>query len=121
LPERPKHQKTKSEGAVAKRGEKAVAKSGDDGEVTVVGNAPVWLLNACTALDYLTSEHTQAMSVLSAILITVGSIPAIPAISAGAGGALLASGTAHALGALAVGLGQALGATAMRGAKGEDK
>lgn len=48
------------------------------------------------------------MSVLSAILITVGSIPAIPAISAGAGGAVLASGAAHAVGAIAVGLGQAL-------------
>lgn len=45
---------------------------------------------------------------LSAILITVGSIPAIPAISAGAGGAVLASGAAHAVGAIAVGLGQAL-------------
>jgi hypothetical protein len=45
------------------------------------------------------------MSTLSAILITAGSIPAIPAISAGAGGAVLASGAAHAVGAIAVGLG----------------
>lgn len=70
--------------------------------------APLWLLNACSALDFITSEHPKAMSVLSAILITVGSIPAIPAISAGAGGAVLASGAAHAVGAIAVGLGQAL-------------
>ena len=45
------------------------------------------------------------MSTLSAILITAGSIPAIPAISAGAGGALLASGAAQAVGAIAVGVG----------------
>jgi flagellar biosynthesis component FlhA len=68
----------------------------------------VWLLNACNALDFITSEHPKAMSVLSAILITVGSIPAIPAISAGAGGAVLASGAAHAIGVIAVGVGQAL-------------
>jgi hypothetical protein len=48
------------------------------------------------------------MSVISAILITAGSIPALPAISAGAGGTVLASGAAHAIGAIAVGLGQAL-------------
>jgi hypothetical protein len=48
------------------------------------------------------------MSVISAILITAGSIPALPAISAGAGGAVLASGAAHAIGAIAIGLGQAL-------------
>jgi NADPH:quinone reductase-like Zn-dependent oxidoreductase len=76
-----------------------------------VTNAPVWLLNAVGALDFLTNEHPKAMSVLSAVLITVGSIPAIPAISAGAGGAILASGAAHAIGAIAVGLGQALGST----------
>ncbi|KXN90415.1 hypothetical protein AN958_04284 [Leucoagaricus sp. SymC.cos] len=79
-----------------------------DGEVMSTTQAPVWLLNACNALDFITSEHPKAMSVLSAILITVGSIPAIPAISAGAGGAVLASGAAHAIGAIAVGVGQAL-------------
>ena len=42
------------------------------------------------------------MTAISAVLITVGSLPAIPAISAGAGGAFLASSTAHALGSLAV-------------------
>ncbi|KAJ3482881.1 hypothetical protein NLI96_g6678 [Meripilus lineatus] len=72
---------------------------------TTVGQAPIWLLNACTALDFLTTEHPKVMSALSAVLITVGSIPAIPAISAGAGGAFLASGTAHALGSIAVGIG----------------
>jgi hypothetical protein len=45
------------------------------------------------------------MSTLSAILIVVGTIPALPAISAGAGGAVLASSTAHAVGAMAVGIG----------------
>jgi hypothetical protein len=76
--------------------------------VTTITQAPLWLLNACTALEYITSEHPKAMSVISAILITAGSIPALPAISAGAGGAVLASGAAHAIGAIAIGLGQAL-------------
>lgn len=80
----------------------------ESGSVTTVTQAPVWLLNACSALEYITSEHPKAMSVISAILITAGSIPALPAISAGAGGAVLASGAAHAIGAIAVGLGQAL-------------
>jgi len=79
--------------------------------VTTITQAPVWLLNACNALEYITSEHPKAMSIISAILITAGSIPALPAISAGAGGAVLASGAAHAIGAIAVGLGQALGST----------
>lgn len=72
---------------------------------------PIWLLNACAALDYITSEHPKAMSIISAILITAGSIPAIPAIAAGAGGAVLASGAVQAVGAIAVGLGQALNNT----------
>ena len=63
-------------------------------------------MNACTALDYLTSEHPKVMSAMSAILITIGAIPAIPAIGAGAGGAVLASGAAQAVGAVAVGVGQ---------------
>jgi hypothetical protein len=45
------------------------------------------------------------MNTLSAILIVAGSIPALPAISAGAGGAVLASGAAHAVGAIAVSIG----------------
>lgn len=49
--------------------------------------------------------YISVMSTLSAILITAGTLPAIPAISAGAGGAVLASGAAHAVGAIAVGVG----------------
>lgn len=45
------------------------------------------------------------MSTLAAVLITVGSIPALPFIAGGAGGAILASGAVHAAGAVAVGLG----------------
>lgn len=82
-----------------------------DSAVTTITRAPVWLLNACNALEFITSEHPKAMSIISAILITAGSIPALPAISAGAGGAVLASGAAHAIGAIAVGLGQALSST----------
>ena len=55
------------------------------------------------------------MSIVSAILITAGSIPAIPAIAAGAGGAVLASSTVHALGAIAIAAGQALGAGVVHG------
>ncbi|KAF8056028.1 hypothetical protein FPV67DRAFT_1457408 [Lyophyllum atratum] len=79
--------------------------------VTTITQAPVWLLNACNALEFITSEHPKTMSIISAILITAGSIPALPVISAGAGGAVLASGAAHAIGAIAVGLGQALGSS----------
>jgi len=122
MPERPGHQKSKSTSAVVTTTSQSnISKptppprsqttDGNEVAVTTMANAPVWLLNACTALDYITSEHPKAMSVLSAILITAGSLPAIPAISAGAGGAVLASGAAHAIGAIAVGLGQALGAT----------
>jgi len=76
--------------------------------VTTVTQAPTWLLNACQALDFLTTENPKVMTAISAVLITVGSIPAIPAISAGAGGAFLASGTASALGSIAMGLGSLL-------------
>lgn len=76
--------------------------------------APAWLVNAASALDFLTVEHPKVMSTMSAILITVGTIPAIPAISAGAGGVLLASGAAQAVGAAAVGLGQCLKAMSDR-------
>jgi flagellar biosynthesis component FlhA len=65
-------------------------------------------VNACQALDFLTSEHPKVMSAMSAILITVGAIPSLPAVSAGAGGALLASHAIQAAGAIAVGVGQAL-------------
>jgi len=76
-----------------------------DGSVTTIAHAPLWLLNATEAMEILVSEHPKVMSTLSAILITVGSIPAIPAIASGAGGALLASGAAHTVGAIAVGVG----------------
>ncbi|CAK5264647.1 unnamed protein product [Mycena citricolor] len=69
------------------------------------GKAPAWLLNATTALDFLSGEHPKVMSTISAILIVAGTIPSLPVITAGAGGAILASSTAHAVGAIAVGLG----------------
>lgn len=73
--------------------------------VTTITHAPVWLLNSCNAMEFLSTEHPKVMSTLSAILITAGTIPSIPAISAGAGGALLASGAAQAVGAIALGVG----------------
>ncbi|KAI0705972.1 hypothetical protein C8T65DRAFT_708875 [Cerioporus squamosus] len=76
--------------------------------VTTVSQVPTWLINACQSLEFLTNEHPKVMTALSAVLITVGSLPALPAISAGAGGAFLASSTAHAIGSLAVGLGTIL-------------
>lgn len=88
------------------------APSGPPNEtVTTIAQAPLWLLNACQSLDFLATEHPKVMTAISAVLITVGSIPALPVISAGAGGAFLASGTAHALGSIAVGLGTLLKAT----------
>ncbi|KAJ7071394.1 hypothetical protein C8F01DRAFT_1110377 [Mycena amicta] len=67
--------------------------------------APAWLLNATRALDFLQNEHPKVMTTISAILIVAGSIPSLPAVAAGAGGAVLASSTAHAVGAIAVGIG----------------
>jgi hypothetical protein len=72
---------------------------------TTVAQAPVWLLNACNALDFLTTEHPKVMTTLSAVLITVGSLPALPGVTAGAGGAILASHAVQAAGAIAVGVG----------------
>ena len=72
------------------------------------GTAPTWLINACQALEFLQEEHPKAMSTLGAILITVGTIPAIPALHIGAGGAFLASGAVQAAGAIAVGVGKLL-------------
>jgi hypothetical protein len=88
--------------------ERYLFRYGADVECTVItttATAPAWLVNACTALDFLQGEHPKVMSTLGAILITAGSIPAIPAISAGAGGAFLASGAVQAAGAIAVGVG----------------
>ena len=70
-----------------------------------VAHAPTWLLNASKALSFLATEHPKAMTTISAVLITIGSIPALPAIATGAGGAFLASGTAQAIGSIAVGVG----------------
>jgi hypothetical protein len=61
------------------------------------------------------------MSIISAILITAGSIPAIPVIAAGAGGAVLASGAVQAAGAIASGLGQALNTTVKKTQKYHDE
>ncbi|KAF9789581.1 hypothetical protein BJ322DRAFT_1043107 [Thelephora terrestris] len=78
------------------------------GTVTTVTNVPTWLLNATSALDFMTTEHPKVMTTLSAILITVGTLPAIPALAGGAGGAFLASHAVQAAGAIAVGLGNLL-------------
>ncbi|KAI6118447.1 hypothetical protein F5141DRAFT_619852 [Pisolithus sp. B1] len=82
---------------------------GNNGEannaVTTVSNVPTWLLNACQALNFLTAEHPKAMTTLSTVLITAGTLPAIPAIS---GGTVLATGVAQAVGAIAVGVGNLL-------------
>ena len=137
VPQRPGHQKARSDTAIVMSTKRSGSRTpsparshGDSGEgkpfplfggsrivvetspsvVTTKAEAPAWLLNAATALEYITSEHPKAMSIISAILITAGSIPAIPAIASGAGGVVLASGAAHAIGAIAVGVGQALGA-----------
>ncbi|KAG9310884.1 hypothetical protein JVU11DRAFT_8740 [Chiua virens] len=77
----------------------------DNQALTTVSNVPTWLLNACQALNFLTAEHPRAMTTLSAVLITAGTLPAIPAIS---GGTVLASGVAQAVGAIAVGVGNLL-------------
>ena len=76
---------------------------------TTVAQAPIWLLNACNALDFLTTEHPKVMTTLSAVLITVGSLPTLPGVASvagGAGGAILASHAVQAAGAIAVGVGQ---------------
>ncbi|KAJ6519333.1 hypothetical protein C8R45DRAFT_809017 [Mycena sanguinolenta] len=106
--QRPVPRKAKSEGTVVLSREvikplPALPNSGDGIGTTV--RAPAWLLNAATALEFLQSEHPRVMTSLSAILIVAGTIPSLPAVSAGAAGAVLASSTAHAVGAIAVGLG----------------
>jgi hypothetical protein len=87
--------------------------------VTTVQQVPVWLLNACNALEFLTVEHPQVMTTLSAVLITVGTLPALPGIAGGAGGALLASHAVQAAGAIAVGLGNWLKVTRENAAQRE--
>ncbi|KAF7340088.1 hypothetical protein MVEN_01926900 [Mycena venus] len=104
--QRPVPRKSKSEGTVLLTSEvsKPLPAVPNSGDVTTV-RAPAWLLNAATALDFLQSEHPRVMSTLSAILLVAGTIPSLPAVSAGAAGAVLASSTAHAVGAIAIGLG----------------
>ncbi|KAJ7022027.1 hypothetical protein C8F04DRAFT_1139164 [Mycena alexandri] len=100
--QRPVPRKAKSDGAVLSGLELSKALPPlPNSEV----RAPAWLLNAATALDFLQNEHPRVMTTLSAILIVAGTIPSLPVITAGAGGAILASSTAHAVGAIAVGLG----------------
>jgi flagellar biosynthesis component FlhA len=56
----------------------------------------------------VTTDNPKVMSTVGAILITVGSIPAIPAVAAGAGGVVLASHAVQTIGAIAVGVGNLL-------------
>ncbi|KAI0027608.1 hypothetical protein K488DRAFT_60992 [Vararia minispora EC-137] len=79
--------------------------SGNTTVATTTASAPLWLLNACGALDFLNSEHPKAMSTIAAVLITVGSLPALPGLSAVAGGTVLTSHAIQAAGAIAVGVG----------------
>ncbi|KAL4266503.1 hypothetical protein AB1N83_004252 [Pleurotus pulmonarius] len=78
--------------------------------VTTIAHAPKWLLNACNALDFLTTEHPKTMTTISAVLITVGTLPAT-LVAAGVGGpvgAVLASHAAQAVSAVALGVGNLL-------------
>ncbi|KAL1744264.1 hypothetical protein HDZ31DRAFT_39064 [Schizophyllum fasciatum] len=104
--ERPKPSKLNSDTAVVAPA--PTAPTDADETAVATGNAPTWLINACNALEFLQEEHPKAMSTLGAILITVGTIPAIPALHIGAGGAFLASGAVQAAGAIAVGVGKIL-------------
>lgn len=49
----------------------------------VIAQVPIWLLNASEALFAVINEPLTVTSVLAAVLITIGSIPAIPVVSAG--------------------------------------
>lgn len=84
-----------------------LADTPDPSDAVAVAKAPAWLLNACGALEFLTSEHPKTVSTVAAILLTVGAIPS-SAVAAGIGGGLLAGTAAQAVGAVAVGVGQAL-------------
>lgn len=50
-------------------------------------------------------NYPKTMTVVSAVLVTVGSIPHLSAVSAGAAGAVLASDAAKFVGSLAIDLG----------------
>ncbi|KZT05062.1 uncharacterized protein LAESUDRAFT_727316 [Laetiporus sulphureus 93-53] len=66
----------------------------------ITAQVPLWLVAASEAIYSLTNECSTTMTILAAVLITVGSIPSMPTISAGA--------TVTALGSMAVGLGALL-------------
>lgn len=80
---------------------------------TLIAQVPVWLLAASEAIFAMTPDSNGAMSILAAVLITVGSIPALPGVAAGS--------TATALGAAAVGLGTILRERAIAAADKEEK
>lgn len=82
----------------------------DDPAQVRIANAPEWLLTACQSLDAISTEYPKTISVIAAVLVTVGSVPSLPV----AAGTALASGTAHALGDVAVGLGSWIGAQQRR-------
>ncbi|KAF7970345.1 hypothetical protein HWV62_24312 [Athelia sp. TMB] len=105
LPQVPNHANTLDEGVEITSPVLQVPDVTSLQHVTKITEVPAWLLDACGALDLLTTQHPKVMSTLAAVLITVGSIPALPFIASGAGGAILASGAVHAAGAVAVGLG----------------
>ncbi|KAF7795736.1 hypothetical protein EIP86_006903 [Pleurotus ostreatoroseus] len=81
-----------------------------DSAAELIVNAPLWLMETCISLEELTCEYPKTMSVLAAVLLTVGAIPTLPAVSAGAAGAFLASTTAHTIGSVAIGLGTLIAA-----------
>lgn len=69
-------------------------------QTTIIAQVPLWLIAASDTLNCIISEYPTTMSILAAVLITVGSIPSLPAVSAGS--------AAHALGSMAVGVGALL-------------
>ncbi|KAI0069933.1 hypothetical protein K474DRAFT_1670589 [Panus rudis PR-1116 ss-1] len=72
---------------------------------------PVWLLHVCHALDSVTEDHPKTISVLGAVILSLGAIPAMPAVQAGACGALLASPAAQVIGTAMTGVGSLLTGT----------
>jgi hypothetical protein len=66
---------------------------------------PPWLSLVVESLKDLNSEYPLLMDAASAILVVLGSIPAIPAIAAGGAGPLLAGTAAKVLGSMAVSAG----------------
>ena len=83
--------------------------------------APMWLLQVCHVLDNASPDSQGVMTILSAILITVGSIPALPAVQSGAAGVFLASGAAQTIGSILTGFGAWLGMHAEQGHEHEQQ